>query len=184
MSKIDEHRADIISKNLELIMEETDLTIDGIVEFTDVSKPTIDRALLKLSNISPNKLKEIAVSFGLISSQLSNKYPVKTSHLSKLKKLIDFKTDSSSNPKYFISKSKKHNAHNFVKDQLLNDAYFKEERRLSDIKRRLKDSQDYIKTFTDSALEQAVKRIAEKFEWFKVSRKSPKGKVFYYQVVK
>lgn len=163
-------------------MEVTDLTIDGLVEYSKVSKATIDRAILKSSNISPNKLNEIAISFGLTSSQISNKYPVKTSHLSKVKKLIDFKSDSSANPKYFISKSKTHNAHKFVKDQLLNDAYFQEERRLSDIKKRLKTSELFVNTFTDSALEQAVKRIATDFEWLKVSKKSPNGKVFYYKV--
>ncbi|GHB32364.1 hypothetical protein [Mongoliitalea lutea] len=183
MSKIDYLRAENISKNLQLIMKEADLTVDGIVEFTKVSKPTIDRAILKLSNISPNKLNEIALSFGLTSSQISNKYPVKTSHIPKLQKLINFKSDDSANPKYFISLSKIHNAHRFVKDQLLTDTYFREERRLSEIKTRLKSHNLFVRSFSDSALEQAIKRIAEEFEWFKISRKSPKGKVFYYKVL-
>ncbi|MFD2035168.1 hypothetical protein ACFSKL_10220 [Belliella marina] len=184
MSKIDETRAETISQNLKLIMEVADLTIDGLAEYTKVSKPTIDRAILKTSNISPNKLNKIAISFDLSSSQISNRFPVKTSHLSKVKKLIEFKDDDSANPKYFISEAKKHNAHQFVKDQLLNDSYFSKERRLSDIKKRLKASDLFVNTFTDSALEQAIKRIATEFEWLKISKKSPKGKVFYYKVAK
>ncbi|UCS92307.1 hypothetical protein KZP23_16585 [Echinicola marina] len=182
MSKIDIERAELISKNLQLIMDKSDLTVDGLEEYTGISKPTLNRAILKTSNLSPNKVNDLAKAFHLDSKEVTSKFPVRTRHLTRMDELIDFKNKNLENFKYFISESQKHNAHAFVKSELFKDPYYKEERKMKEIKNRLRKSKNYQDEFSDNAIEQAIKRLVIDCDFFIINRKSPKGKVFYYKV--
>lgn len=164
-------------------MEKSDLTIEGMAEFVSISKATINRALLRLSNISPAIVLEIANSFELTSNELTDKPLKRTDHISSLNKLLIFKEKNKSNFSLIKSESQKHNAQLFVKTQLLEDDYFRSERKMKEIIERLKQSPKFQSKFTKSALEQSVKRILLEEEFLIVPRKSPNGKVFYYKVV-
>lgn len=183
MSKLDTKRANTLSNNIQLLMEKSDLTIEGMAEFVSISKATVNRALLRLSNISPSIVLEIADSFGLTSNELTDKPLKMTDHISSLDKLLIFKEKNKSNFSLFKSESEKHNAQLFVKSQLLEDDYFKSERKMKEIIERLRQSPKFQSKFTKSALEQSVKRILLEEEFFIVPRKSPNGKVFYYKVI-
>lgn len=183
MSKLDTKRANTLSNNIQLLMEKSDLTIEGMAEFVSISKATVNRALLRLSNISPAIVLGIANSFGLTSNELTDKPLKKTGHISGLEKLLDFKKKNKTNFYLFKSESEKHNAQQFVKTQLLDDDYFRSERKMKEIVERLKQSPKFQSKFTKSALEQSVKRILLEEEFLIVPRKSPNGKVFYYKVV-
>lgn len=184
MSKLDTKRANTLSDNLELIMEKSDLTVDGIAEYISISKATVNRAILKMSNISPAIVLEIANSFELTSNELTDKPLKRNEHISQLKKLLDFKEKNGENFKFFKSESEKHNAQLFVKNELLEDDFFKEERKMKEIIDRLKQSERFQKEFTKAALEQSIKRLLIEEEFLIVPRKSPNGKVFYYKVQK
>jgi len=184
MSKIDTKRANTLSTNLQLLMEKSDLTIEGMAEFVSISKPTVNRALLKISNISPAIVLEIANSFGLISNDLTDKPLTRIDQIPQLKKLLDFKKKNETNFNLFKSQSEKHNAQLFVKNELLQDDFFKEERKMHEIINQLKQSQKFQPEFTKAALEQSIKRIFINEDFLTVPKKSPNGKVFYYKVEK
>lgn len=184
MSEIDTDRAKTISANLKLIMDKADLTIDGLEAYARISRPTISRTLLMYSNISPNKLKKLAEAFNLKSKELTEKVPVRTRHIHQIEALTTFRNDNKSNFKFFNSESRSHNVQAFVEKELLNDSYYRSEHRVKEIKERLRTSDHFKKEFTDTALEQAIKRIAAEGGPFKVFRKSPGGRVFYYIVEK
>ena len=184
MSRLDTKRAETLSDNLELIMEKADLTIDGLAEFADISRATVNRAILKLSNISPAIVLEIANSFHLKSNELTDKPLTRTRHIPKIQDLLDFKEENIENYNLFISESEKHNAQLFVKNELLKDDFYLEERKMKEITERLKQSENFQKEFTKAALEQSIKRIFAEEDFLKVPKKSKNGKVFYYKVEK
>lgn len=182
MSKLDTKRANTLSDNIEIVMEASDLTIDGIADYVSISKATVNRAILKMSNISPAIVLEIANSFGLTSNELTDKPLTRFEHIPQLKKLLDFKKKNGKNFKFFRSESEKHNAQLFVKKELYEDDFFKVERKMKEIIDRLKQSERFQKEFTKAALEQSIKRLLIEEEFLTVPRKSPNGKVFYYRV--
>jgi plasmid maintenance system antidote protein VapI len=184
MSKLDTKRANTLSDNLELIMETSDLTVDGIAEYVSISKATVNRAILKMSNISPAIVLQLANSFGLTSNELTDKLLTRMDHIPQLKKLLDFKKKNETNFNLFKSESEKHNAQLFVKNELLEDDFFTKERKMKEIIEKLKQSERFQKEFTKAALEQSIKRILIDEEFLTVPRKSPNGKVFYYKVEK
>lgn len=184
MSKLDLKRAKTLSDNLELLMVESDLTIDGIAEYVSISKATVNRAVLKMSNISPGIVLEIANLFGLNSNELTDRPLTRVEHIPQLKSLLDFKKKNCDNFKFFKSESEKHNAQLFVKKELLKDDFFKQERKMKEIIDKLRESERFQKEFTKAALEQSIKRILMDEDFLTVPRKSPNGQVFYYKVRK
>lgn len=184
MSKLDTKRAKTLSDNLELLMKEADLTIEGLAEFVQISRVTVNRAILKMSNISPAIVLEIASAFRLTTNELTDKPLLKINHILKIDNLLGFKEENADNFKFFISESEKHNAQLFVKKELQKDGFFLEERKMKEILERLKKSKNYQEEFTKAALEQSIKRILAENEFLTVPRKSINGKVFYYKVVK
>ena len=183
MSKIDIERAQIISDNLNKIMEWADLTIDGMAEFVGISKSTVNRALLMTSNLSRASASKIATYFDLKSTELTDKTLVRVRHIPRIKKLIEFKEDNFVNFKYFTSEAEKHNAQLFVKKQLLGDEYFRKERKMGEITKHLIKSPYFQSEFTKEALEQSIKRILKNERFLVVTRTSEQGKVFYYKVI-
>ena len=182
MSELDIKRANTLSDNIEILMETADLTIEGIAEFADISRATVNRALLKMSNISPPIVLKIANAFNLSSNELTDKPLEKIQHICKLKGLVDFKDENVDNFNLFISESEKHNAQLFVKKELLKDSYYLKERKKKDMIERLKKSENFQQEFTKAALEQSIKRILDEEDFLTVPRKSKNGKVFYYKV--
>ena len=184
MSELDKKRADTLSDNVEILMEISDLTIEGIAEFADISRITVNRAILKMSNISPAIVLKIANAFNLTSNELTNSHLTRTEHIAELKSLLKFKQKNLQNFNILKSESKKHNAHLFVKNELQKDDFYLKERKMKEITERLKRSENFQQEFTKAALEQSVKRIFAEEKFLKVPRKSKNGKVFYYKVEK
>jgi transcriptional regulator with XRE-family HTH domain len=183
MSEIDIGRAQTISDNLNKIMELADLTIDGMAEFVGISKSTVNRALLMTSNLSRASISKIATPFDLKPRELTDKTLVRVLHIPKIKKLIQFKEENIENFKFVASEAKKHNAQLFVKNQLLEDEYFRKERKMGEITSHLKKSLDFQKEFTKDALEQSIKRILKNENFLVVTNTTEHGKVFYYKVI-
>lgn len=182
MSEIDQERTQTISENLNLIMEIADLTIDGLAEYVGISRSTVNRALLMVSNLSPSITLKIANAFELKSKDLTDRKLSKIKSIQKIEKLLNFKSNNQTNFHFFTSEVEKHNAQLFVKKELLKDDYFLKERKKKSMIERLKQSENFQEEFTKAALEQSIKRILSDEIFLKVARKSPNGKVFYYVV--
>lgn len=178
MAQIDLEKAENVKRNIEHLLDCTDLTWEGLQEGVGLSQSTIRRIKNKLTNLSKSNKNQILEFFGIQDQELDSDNTVILPEIKNTVPYLKFKKDGKANPRYFKSKAKDLKAAKFVRDQILKSNFFNEPRKLSEILYKLKNSKGYKESFSESALSKEIERLFKEDHILEV--KDPNENKAYY----
>lgn len=173
----------IIKKHLQSLMEQADLTIEGMAEGADLSSLTIRKILTAKTNASQITISKIATFFNLKIEKLYSEKPIKLKKLDEVPILQDFYTTYKSNNTFFLSRAKENVVAHFLKNILLKDNFMRIGRRAKDITIYIKTNPKYNKNFDAKVIAKVLDRMYKQ-NLLEREDKTGEGAVFYYKVRK
>lgn len=179
MSEIDYKTT--LKKHLTSLMQQTDLTIEGIAEGAKLSSLTIRKILNRKTSASQITLNKIANFFNIKLEKLYSEKPIKLTKLDENPILRDFYDTYMSNNTYFHSRSKENVVAHFMKNELIFDEYLTVGRRAKDVANYIKITPKYRKNFDSKVIAKALERMFNQGLLEREDR-TGKGAVFYYKV--
>jgi transcriptional regulator with XRE-family HTH domain len=171
----------LIKKQLISLMDQSDLTINGLAEGTNLSSMTIRKILLQQTKPSVQTLEKITAFFEITISQLFSEKLIKIKRIEDIEALKDFYEDNKSNPEYFNSRSKEGIATYFLRNVLIKDQYFSEPRRAKEIHLFIKENPKYSKNLNPKVIAKILERMYNE-GILKRMDKTGKKSVFYYSI--
>lgn len=180
MGQIDLVKAKLVKKNLEYLLRKSDLTWEGLAEGSKVSSPTLRRVYDLKTNLSKSNRNKVELFFGLpqntIEKAVLKSIPENFSNAP----FNNFKNANLGNPSFFKSKSKASKAAEFVRKEILKDAYFKKPLQKKVMIERLKLSKKYKIIYSDFAMAKEIERLYKEDKILDVEDKHENASIFYY----
>lgn len=169
----------IISRQLKSLMDQSDLTIEGLSEAAGLTTHTITKILKAKTRISPLTLEKITGLFGITASKLMSAERIDLSNRHLPEALENFYDSYEANPKYFQSRAKENVVAHFMKTVLVNDPYLNEGRRVRDIAEYIHTNPAYQKDFNPKVIAKVLDRMTKAGN-IRKEDKTGKRSVYYY----
>lgn len=182
MGQIDIKKAENVRRNLELLLNETDLTQIGLADGAEISASTIRRIFDLKTNISSINETKINKFFGLETGQIYLSTSVELPSDNPDLPFIKFKEANSRTIKYFLSLSEDYNTAKFVRTSILKSSFFKQGRRKKEILEKLKSLKNYKTEFSEDAIYKEIERMHNEDKTLKVEKLHINDSVFLYSI--
>jgi transcriptional regulator with XRE-family HTH domain len=179
MSKLDLITAEIVSNNLNALMQRYDLTATGVAAGANLEVHSVNRILSKTTNISTQSAKKLATFFGITIDKIFSESKIKFQNLDNTPTLKQFYEDNILNTTYFQSKAKENVVAHFLKTRLINDSILLEGKRASYITMHIKEK--YKKDFDPKVVAKVLYRMSQ-VGLLEREDKTGKGSVYYYSI--
>lgn len=169
-----------IAAQLQSLMDQADLTVEGLAEAAGLSTHTISKILKKQTRISSKSVDKLTDLFGISASALMSPAKIELNRHPYPDALADFRHSYEANSNYFRSRAKENVVAHFIKSVLVNDPYLEEGRRVKEIARYIRTHPAYQKEFNPKVIAKVLDRMA-KAGTIEKEDKTGRGSVFYYR---
>lgn len=178
MSKIDQETAEIVAKNLRVLMQNYDLTPHGVESGAGVEVHTVMKILNCKTNMAMRTAKKLSVFFGITIDVLLSSKAIKLKKVENTPTIKKFYEENRLNKKYFESRKKENVVADFLRNILLSDPEFKDYIRAGALTTHI--NKTYNKSFKAKTVAKELSRL---FEEGLVERRdnTGEGAVFYYR---
>jgi len=148
-----------IAVQLRSLMDQADLTIEGLSEAAGLSTHTIAKILTKKTNVSPKSIHKLTKLFSISAAELMSPSKIVLNKQAYPEMLENFNRSYEANLKYFGSKAKENTVAHFVKTTLINDPYLNKGRRVKEVAEYIRKNPKYQKDFDPKVIGKALERM-------------------------
>ena|SRR5690554_5603116 len=168
-----------IAAQLKSLMEQADLTIEGLSEAAGLSSHTIAKILKMQTRISPKTLDKLTDLFGISAAALMSADKIELPVQAYSEALEDFRNSNEANSRYFRSRAKENVAAHFMRTVFVYDPYLNEARRVKEITEYIRTNPAYQKDFNPKVIAKVLDRMVRAGTIQKEDRTGKKA-VYYY----